>query len=150
MRIDPEGASVFAGRAPANAQVTVLANGQAVATAKANEDGQWSTVIERPFASGDYQLSIRTKPSGSGAEADGQSVRITIARLRVRPPPMSRQLQLRGRRPRLRPITFVYDEASLTQTGRKEAETAERFPAPTPAGSCHTKRARGQPRLRRI
>src|SRR5262245_16583448 len=35
VRIDPEGASVFAGRAPANAQVIVLANGEIVATTKA-------------------------------------------------------------------------------------------------------------------
>ena len=66
VRIDPEGASVFAGRAPANANVTVLANDKPVATAKANEDGQWATVIDRQFTPGDYQLSLTAKPAAPG------------------------------------------------------------------------------------
>ena len=44
-RIDPERASVFAGRAPPNAEVTVLANGQIVATTKADENGQWAIAV---------------------------------------------------------------------------------------------------------
>ena len=79
VRIDPEGASVFAGRAPANASVTVLANEKPVATAKANENGEWATVIERQFAAGDYKLSLMAKPGGSGPDVSGQSVNITIA-----------------------------------------------------------------------
>ena len=50
-----------------------------MATAKANEDGQWAAVIDRQFAPGEYQLSLTAKPSGTGAQLSGQSVRITIA-----------------------------------------------------------------------
>ena len=127
VRVDPDGASVFAGRAPANAQVTVFANGQAIATAKANEDGEWSTVIERQFASGDYQLSVRS--SGSGAETAGQSVKITIASnshpaatdakaAAVATPTLA---------PVPAPITFVYDESAFTAVGRKEAIALAEF-----------------------
>ncbi len=79
VRIDPDGSSVFAGRAPANASVTVLANEKPVATAKANEDGQWAAVIDRQFVPGEYQLSLTAKPSGTAAQLSGQSVNITIA-----------------------------------------------------------------------
>ena len=126
-RIDPEGASVFAGRAPANAQVTVLANGQPVATAKANADGEWSTVIERPFAAGEHQLSIRAKPSGSGAEVDGQSVRVTIAPTARPTATDPKAVEVARQVPAPGPITFPYDEASLTVTGRKQAETLSDF-----------------------
>ena len=76
-RIDPEQASVFAGRAPPDAQVAVLANGQIVATTKADANGQWATVVDHPFAPGDYQLSLRTRPTGSPTETVGGSVRVT-------------------------------------------------------------------------
>jgi outer membrane protein OmpA-like peptidoglycan-associated protein len=127
VRIDPDGASVFAGRAPANAQVTVLANGQAVAAAKADENGQWATVIERPFASGDYQLSLRTKPSGGGAETAGQSVSITIA-ANARPTTTdAKAVAVVGQASAPAPITFVYDEANFTPAGRKEAALLTEF-----------------------
>ena len=79
VRIDPEGASVFAGRAPPNAQVSVLANGEMVATTKADENGQWAIVVEHLFAPGEYQFSLRTRPNGSATATTGGSVRITIA-----------------------------------------------------------------------
>jgi outer membrane protein OmpA-like peptidoglycan-associated protein len=128
VRIDPDGASVFAGRAPANAEVTVLANGQPVATAKANENGEWATVIERPFASGDYQLSLRAKPSGPGAEATGQSVRVTIA-ASARPVASDARaaVSVVGQPSAPAPITFVYDEPTFTAVGRKEVAALREF-----------------------
>ncbi len=127
VRIDPEGASVFAGRAPANAQVTVLANEQPVATAMANENGEWATVIERPFASGDYQLSLRAKPSGPGAETAGQSVRVTIAASARPVASDAKAVAVAGHASAPVPITFVYDEATFTPVGRKEAATLTAF-----------------------
>jgi outer membrane protein OmpA-like peptidoglycan-associated protein len=127
VRVDPDGASVFAGRAPANAQVTVFANGQAIASAKANKDGEWSTVIERQFASGDYQLSVRS--SGSGAETAGQSVKITIAST-SRPAATDTKLvapAIPKPAPVPAPITFVYDESAFTAVGRKEAMALAEF-----------------------
>ena len=115
VRIDPQGASVFAGRAPANAQVTVLADNKPVASAKANEDGQWATVIERKFGSGEHELSLQAKPNGPGAVEPGQSVRITVAA--SAPPPPAKAAPLAEPRP----ITFAYDEAALTSAGRREA-----------------------------
>ena len=125
VRIDPEGSSVFAGRAPANADVTVLANDKPVATAKANEDGQWATVIDRQFAAGDYRLSLTAKPTEPGTQLSGQSVDITIAS-NARPAPADARVAA----PSLHapaPITFPYDEANITALGRKEAAALSAF-----------------------
>lgn len=123
VRIDPDGASVFAGRAPANASVTVLANQKPVATAKASEDGQWAAVIDRQFAPGEYQLSLTAKPSGTGTQLSGQSVRITIASS-ARPTPADVKVAA----PLMpAPITFPYDEASVTAAGRRQAAALSDF-----------------------
>ena len=123
VRIDPEGASVFAGRAPANSSVTVLANENPVATAKASEDGQWAAVIDRQFAPGEYQLSLTAKPGGSGTLLSGQSVNITIA-ANARPaqalPKVAAPLPPT-------PIRFPYDDASFTAIGRQQAAALSEF-----------------------
>lgn len=46
-RIDPNGTSVFAGRAEPNQWVTVMADGVAVGTAKTDGNGEWSLAVER-------------------------------------------------------------------------------------------------------
>jgi outer membrane protein OmpA-like peptidoglycan-associated protein len=123
VRIDPDGSSVFAGRAPANASVTVLANEKPVATAKANEDGQWAAVIDRQFAPGEYQLSLTAKPSGPGTPLSGQSVRVTIASS-ARPAPAD--VKAAALLPPA-PITFPYNEASVTAVGRTQAAALSEF-----------------------
>jgi outer membrane protein OmpA-like peptidoglycan-associated protein len=132
VRIDPEGASVFAGRAPPNAQVTVLANGETVATAKADENGQWASVVEHPFAPGEYQLSLRTKPNGSPTETIGGSVAITIAaNAHPRPAPSPSTKASAQRKEAVPsppvPITFAYNESNLTPAGRQQAAALSGF-----------------------
>ncbi len=125
VRIDPDGASVFAGRAPANSQVTVLANDKPVATAKADETGAWATVIDKRLPTGEVQLSLRSKSSGPAAESPGQSVRITIA---AAPPAARSEVKPGVPAPRPpAPITFVYDEATFTDPGRKEMVALTEF-----------------------
>jgi len=132
VRIDPEGASVFAGRAPPNAQVSVLANGEMVATTKADENGQWATVVEHPFAPGEYQLSLRARPNGSPTATLGGSVRLTItadAHPLPSPSPAMKATAL-GREavPLLpAPITFAYNETNLTAVGRQRAAALSEF-----------------------
>jgi outer membrane protein OmpA-like peptidoglycan-associated protein len=124
VRIDPEGSSVFAGRAPANSSVTVLANEKPVASAKANADGQWAAVIDRQFKPGEYQLSLTAKPSESAAALSGQSVNITIA-ANARPvPPEAPKV---AAMPAPAPIPFPYDEAAITAMARKQAAALSDF-----------------------
>jgi len=131
-RIDPEGASVFAGRAPPNAQVGVLANGEMVATATADDNGQWAIVVEHLFAPGEYQFSLRTRPNGSSTATTGASVRITIAanaHPQPAPSPSTMASALRMEAVPLPPvpITFAYNEANLTPAGRQQAAALSGF-----------------------
>jgi outer membrane protein OmpA-like peptidoglycan-associated protein len=129
-RIDPERASVFAGRAPPNAQVTVLANGQIVATTKADANGQWATVVEHPFAPGEYELSLRIRSTGSPAEMVGGSARITIAANEHPPPalaPSPKAVTQRDDALPPAPITFDYNESSLSTAGRQQAAALSEF-----------------------
>jgi len=129
-RIDPEQASVFAGRAPPDAQVTVLANGQIVATSKADENGQWATVVEHPFAPGEYQLSLRTRSTGSPTETVSGSVHITIAANGNPPPalaPTPKVVTQRNETLPPAPIIFDYNESSLSMAGRQQAAALGEF-----------------------
>ena len=120
VRINPDGASVFAGRAAAESTVTVLANGMPIASPRADENGEWAVVLEHNFAAGDYQLSLGSTP---GKPADGQTVRITIA-----PTETGSDMQATSVSPVIpKPITFVYDEASFTLDGRRAAAALSEY-----------------------
>ncbi len=80
VRLDPDSFSVFAGKAQPNSTVTVLANGRAIATTKASETGDWSIVVEHPFAAGEYQLSLTAKVDGQAAAVQGQAISMSVAK----------------------------------------------------------------------
>ena len=63
-RISPDGISVFAGRAAPDTYVTVMADGKAAGTAKADTEGEWMLSTEHKFASVDPKLSyeVSTTP----------------------------------------------------------------------------------------
>lgn len=79
VRIDPNGASVLAGRAAPNAPVTVMANGQPVITVKANENGEWSAVTEHKFTAGRTELSLHAKAADQIKAMASQVVSVDIA-----------------------------------------------------------------------
>jgi outer membrane protein OmpA-like peptidoglycan-associated protein len=67
-RIDPEGTSVFAGRAKPGDSVTIVADGEAIGTTEADANGEWTVAIEHRFASNDPELSLRTGPAAAKTE----------------------------------------------------------------------------------
>jgi hypothetical protein len=73
VRLDPQGASVFAGRASANQRVTILMNGREFASAQADDDGQWAVVVERPIPSGEVELALIASGPESGRSDRGQA-----------------------------------------------------------------------------
>lgn len=122
-RIDPEGASVFAGQAPPNSQVTILANGEPVAEATADASGAWVAITERKFPPAEYEFSLRAKSAERKEVTEGQRARVVLApTARPGAPPQvfaAATLQAKAAAPTLKPITFVYNEATLTPEGRK-------------------------------
>jgi nucleoid-associated protein YgaU len=60
VRVEPTGETVIAGLAAPNTTVEVLDGPEAVATAEANERGEWALVLDKPLPAGSHDLVIRT------------------------------------------------------------------------------------------
>src|SRR5262245_3597398 len=120
VRIDPQGASVFAGQAPPNANVSLQSDGQVVASARADETGAWVIITEHKFAPGEYKLSLGVEPAQHQGISEDQTVRVVVA------PTTSRASDLPTSpltAPQAKPamITFVYNETTFTGEGRQAA-----------------------------
>ena len=149
-RLDPDGAAVFAGRAAPNAAVTVIANGQVVATVKADGSGEWAAVTDKRIASGPNQLAIVVKASDVEQPVQGQSVNVDVAagkRVAVPADALATgsipargkgDIRLASARPdatqlpsgataKPQPITFLFREATMTDDGRRAASQLADF-----------------------
>lgn len=121
--IDPEGTSVFAGQAPNNSSVSIQANGRVVATATADETGAWATVAERKLAAGEYEFTLSAQSQQYGLSA-GPSVRMIVA---PTSPHVSAKLETTGQQSIPAPITFVYNETTLTAEGQRAADLLAKY-----------------------
>jgi outer membrane protein OmpA-like peptidoglycan-associated protein len=122
LQISPDGTSVFAGRAPPKSHVTVLANQRPIATATANEDGEWVAVVNEKIEAGDHQFSLTARLRQDGPSTYGQIVRRTVAASPVKTAALAGSGQSVSPVALPRPITFVYDQAAFTTEGRRAAE----------------------------
>jgi outer membrane protein OmpA-like peptidoglycan-associated protein len=91
-RINPQGASVFAGRAEPNSNVTVLVDGEPVGSAHADENGEWVLIVERAFASRDPILSLKFNAGRADTNnrtplAVGPRPNLTVDTISSRSPP---------------------------------------------------------------
>src|SRR5512135_1631565 len=59
VRIEPTGEGVIAGRAEPGWTVKIESGGAAVAVTKADEEGAWSIVLEKPLPAGGDALTLR-------------------------------------------------------------------------------------------
>jgi outer membrane protein OmpA-like peptidoglycan-associated protein len=87
-RIDPQGTSVFAGRAEPGSTVTIVGDGKPVGTAQADENGEWTFATEHPFASAEPKLALSVK-SAAETKADKEKADQTkvAGSLETREPP---------------------------------------------------------------
>ena len=77
--IEPNGEGVVAGRAAPGWQVSVQSGGTKVGEAKADLQGEWSVVLEKPLPAGDHALSLKiTSPDGTRALSSQESVRVAV------------------------------------------------------------------------
>jgi len=76
-RVDGDGVSVVGGRAPAGSRVSVHANGEVVAMARASDAGQWSAIVTRAFPAGPLGLSI-TSDAASTAGLRSPTVTLQV------------------------------------------------------------------------
>src|SRR5262245_37435233 len=77
--IDPSGEGVIAGRAAPGWQVSVQSGETKVAATTADDQGEWSAVVEKPLAAGDHTLSLTiTSPDGTRALTSQERVRVEV------------------------------------------------------------------------
>ncbi|WP_336799974.1 LysM peptidoglycan-binding domain-containing protein [Kaistia sp. MMO-174] len=68
VRVEPTGETVVAGLAAPKAKVELLDGSAPIATAEANERGEWAMAVEKPLAAGTHDLSIRTTSADKKTE----------------------------------------------------------------------------------
>lgn len=140
-RINPDGTSVIAGRAAPNARLTVLADGEPIASASADDNGEWVVVTDHRFNSRDPELRVAAagtvpdpRPKAEPAAA-AEPARSPVARA-AEPPPS----------PTVRQITsqMMANLEQLVETAKQEraappagmlAESAPSRPAAAPPAS---------------
>ncbi len=69
VRVDPRGTAVAAGRGAPGAQVSLLADGEEIATVEIDQNGEWVMIIDQPLAAGSVELSLLMQAP------DGQEIR---------------------------------------------------------------------------
>jgi nucleoid-associated protein YgaU len=81
VRIEPTGEGVIAGRAQPGWSVTLESGGDKIAETKADEEGAWSVVLDKPLAAGDNSLTLRaTSPDGTQALTGQQPVQVAVGK----------------------------------------------------------------------
>src|SRR5262245_6809038 len=77
--IDPSGEGVIAGRAAPGWQGSVQSGETKAAAATADDQGEWSAVVEKPLAAGNHTLSLTiTSPDGTRALTSQERVRVEV------------------------------------------------------------------------
>lgn len=78
VRINPEGDTVMAGRAAANAKVRIYDGGKLIGEVQANRRGEWVFVPTHPLAPGSRKLSLSASVAGAKPVASGSEVVLVI------------------------------------------------------------------------
>lgn len=81
VRIEPTGEGVIAGRAQPGWTVTLESGGTKIAKTKADEEGAWTIVLDKPLPAGDNSLTLRAiSPDGTQALTGQQPVQVAVGK----------------------------------------------------------------------
>ncbi len=125
------GEGVLAGRAEPGWNVSVESGGTKVAEATADEQGEWSIVLEKPLPAGDHALSLKTtSPDGTRALSSQQTVSVAVAKAETKevaglpeaekPPPPAASEEAPKEPP---------EAVTAAQSSPSQGQTAEDVPA---------------------
>ena len=78
VRVEKDGSTVAAGRALPGAKVQVKANGEVVATATADENGEWVAILDKPLKPGDIQITLTAKNPDDTEKSSIQVVSVSV------------------------------------------------------------------------
>lgn len=119
VRVEKSGDATLAGRSVPNADIVLYANGAVVGRTKADAQGNWVMVLERPLAPGEYDLALTSVAPGDKSETEA------IDHIAVSIP------KNRSETPLVAVVTKSGPTRVLQQPGSAEAPSAE---APAGAG----------------
>ena len=92
-RIDPNGTSVFAGRAEPNSAVTITADGKELGTAQADENGEWTFTTDEKIANPDAKLALFKAPPGTAARVADTAASAPDVRPQTPPVPTAKSAE---------------------------------------------------------
>jgi outer membrane protein OmpA-like peptidoglycan-associated protein len=92
-RIDPNGTSVFAGRAEPNSAVTITADGKELGTAQADENGEWTFTTDEKIANPDAKLALFKAPPGTAARVADAAARAPDVKPQAPPVPTAKSAE---------------------------------------------------------
>jgi len=78
VRVNPEGDTVIAGKAPADSEVQILDGDTVIGTVKADEHGEWVFVPDTPLDPGSRTLSLRAVMENGSVLASAEDVVIAV------------------------------------------------------------------------
>ncbi len=91
-RIDPNGTSVFAGRAEPNSAVTITADGKEIGTAQADDNGEWTFTTDEKIANPDAKLALFKAPPGTAARV-AEAAKASEAKPETPPTPTAKSAE---------------------------------------------------------
>jgi len=137
-RINPNGTSVFAGRAEPGSSVTVMGDGKALGTAQADDNGEWSLATEEKLASADPKLELKTKSATEVLKEREEQTRIAALSPQTTPIPPDARSANAVTQHLLKDLEGMVKEARASETppaaGNGTPPTAAATPVPSEAG----------------
>ncbi|MEP3049320.1 MAG: LysM peptidoglycan-binding domain-containing protein [Roseibium sp.] len=78
--VEPTGETVVAGRSDAGAIVALVANGVVVGKSIANQDGEWTIILDEPLKPGDYDVGLQIHDQNGSTLIDSdQRLAVSVA-----------------------------------------------------------------------
>lgn len=78
MRVSPQGDTVIAGRATADAEVEIRIGNEAVGSVRADKRGEWVLIPQKPIAPGSHELTVTERLPGGGEVNGTQTVVVVV------------------------------------------------------------------------
>jgi nucleoid-associated protein YgaU len=78
LRVEPDGSTVIAGQAGANADIEILSGSKMIASAHAAPNGDFVAVLDTPLAPGDYELVLRATEANGDVAMSKETAIISV------------------------------------------------------------------------
>lgn len=85
VRVERDGSAVVAGRALPGAKVEIKANGEVVATATADDRGEWVAVLDKPLKPGNIEITLTAHNPDGSTKDSVQRVAVSVPEQKDKP-----------------------------------------------------------------